>query len=70
MRNRDKTKTYLELVQSKAMHRPRVLLTLIGGVRAYGGVGSLESMKSRAYTDPWIPGLFGQSSLGAQPRQA
>ena len=72
-RLRRATKTGLRLIpksiQSKAMYKPRVSRTLIGGLRAYGGVGRLKSLKSRAVTDPLIPGHFGQFSLGAQPRQ-
>ena len=52
------------------MHKLRVSRTLIGGLRAYGGVGKLlKSLKSMAVTDPLIPGHFGQYSLGEQPRQ-
>ena len=67
------TETRLRLVpkviQFKAMYEPWILRTLIGGLRAYSGVEILKSFKSRATTDPLIPGHFGQFSLGAQPRQ-
>ena len=58
-----------KLIQSKAIHKPWILHTLIGGLRAYGGVERLKSLKRRAFTDPLIPGHFGQFPLGAQPRQ-
>ena len=58
-----------KLIQSKAMYTIRILRTLIGGLRAYGGVGRLKSLISRAFTDPWIIGHFGHLALGAQPRQ-
>ena len=50
-----------KLNQSKAMHEPWGSRILIGGLRAYGGVGRLKSLKSRAVADPWIIGHFGQS---------
>jgi hypothetical protein len=51
------------------MYKPRVLRTPIGGLLANGGVRRLERLKRRAFTDPWIPGHFGQFALGAQARQ-
>ena len=69
VRNRDKTKTFPKLIQSKALYTPRILRTMIGGLRAYSGVGRLMSLKSRAFTDPWIHVHFGHFALGAQPRQ-
>jgi hypothetical protein len=49
-----------KLIQSKAKYKSRVSRTLIGGLRPYDGVERLKSLKSRAFTDPWIPGHIGQ----------
>ena len=66
------TKTRLrsvsKFIQSKAVYKPRASCTLIGGLRAYGSVGRLKSLKRRPFTDPLIPGVFRQIPLGAQPR--
>ena len=61
--------TVLKLIQSKAIYKPRVSRILIGGVRAYGGVGRLKSLSSTVNTDPLIPGHSGQFPLGAQLSQ-
>ena len=58
-----------KIFQSKATYEPWIFRSLIGGLRAYGGVGRLKSLVSRAFTDPWIIGHFGQFPLGAQPRR-
>ena len=63
--NETRLRAVPNLIQSKAMYKPRVSRTLIGGLHAYDGVGRLKSVKSRAVTDPLIPGHFGQFSLGA-----
>ena len=66
------TETRLRLdpkfIQSKAMCELWILCTLNRGLRAFGGVGRLKSLISRAFTDQWIIGHFGHFALGAQPR--
>ena len=47
------------------MYKKLVLRTLIGDLRAYGGVGRLMSLKSSVFMDPMIPGNFGNFALGA-----
>ena len=67
------TKTRLrpvpKLIPSKAVYKRLVSHTLIAGLRAYGGVGRRKSLKSRAFTDPWLPAHFGQFACGAHPGQ-
>ena len=41
-----------KLIQSKAMYEPMILRTLIGGMRAYGGVGRLKSFKKQGFHRP------------------
>ena len=59
----------LKLIQSKEMYKVCVSCTLIGGLRAFAGVGRLKSLERRGFTDPWIPDHFSQFVLGAHPRQ-
>ena len=65
VRNQNKTKTCSDVDSVRRW----VSRTLIEGLRPYGGVGRLKSLKSTIITDPLIPGYFGQFALGAQPRQ-
>ena len=55
------TKTTLRpvptLIQSKVTSESKVSRTLIGGLRAYGGVGRLKPLKRRVFTDPFFPAI-------------
>ena len=58
-----------KMINSESMYEHYVSCTVIGSVRACGGVGRLEPLKSRAFKDSWIPGHLGWIVLSTQPRQ-
>ena len=69
MRNQDQTKIFPEVESVQGNVKVRVSRTLTEVFSAYGGVGRLKSLKSRAFTDPLIIVHFGHFPLVARPRQ-
>ena len=50
-----------KLIQFKAMYKPRNSRTPIGGLRAYGGVGTLKSLKKKLSRTHGFPAISGSS---------